>query len=204
MHQTITSRKAIYIPHTVDVIPLDELASRLAAALFQLKEAAEGVTQDMEADATWYAHAKATDRFRHGLIKACEAGQLAARDNIAHMQCSPEEKGALLLVDGGDGEALFVNVIAFDTGPCTALLALGDGDSVALVGTLTPKAWLDREGQPRAAVDVVAAQVLSAYHVRRKREAVTTPKPCTTPAAAVAQMEQAFGAAGQWDDGGTL
>lgn len=105
---------------------------------------------------------------------------------------------------GGDGEALFVNVIAFDTGPCTALLALGDGDSVALVGTLTPKAWLDREGQPRAAVDVVAAQVLSAYHVRRKREAVTTPKPCTTPAAAVAQMGQAFGAAGQWDDGGAL
>lgn len=105
---------------------------------------------------------------------------------------------------GGDGEALFVNVIAFDTGPCTALLALGDGDAVALAGTLTPKAWLDREGQPRAAVDMVAAQVLSAYHVRRKREAVTTPKPCTTPAAAVAQMEQAFGAAGQWDDGGAL
>ncbi|MBP9940209.1 MAG: single-stranded DNA-binding protein [Comamonas sp.] len=105
---------------------------------------------------------------------------------------------------GGDGEALFVNVIAFDTGPCAALLALGDGDAVALAGTLTPKAWLDREGQPRAAVDMVASQVLSAYHVRRKREAVTTPKPCTTPAAAVAQMEQAFGAAGQWDDGGAL
>lgn len=104
----------------------------------------------------------------------------------------------------GDGEALFVNVIAFDTGPCTALLALGDGDAVALAGTLTPKAWLDREGQPRPALDMVAAQVLSAYHVRRKREAVTTPKPCTTPAAAVAQMEQAFGAAGQWDDGGAL
>ena len=105
---------------------------------------------------------------------------------------------------GGDGEALFVNVIAFDAGPCAALLALGDGDAVALAGTLTPKAWLDREGQPRAAVDMVASQVLSAYHVRRKREAVTTPKPCTTPAAAVAQMEQAFGAAGQWDDGGAL
>lgn len=103
---------------------------------------------------------------------------------------------------GGDGEALFVNVIVFDTGPCNALLALGDGDSVALAGTLTPKAWLDREGQPRAAVDVVAAQVLSAYQVRRKREAVTTPKPCTTPAAALSQMEQAFSAAGPWDGEG--
>lgn len=99
MHQTITSRKAIYIPHTVDVIPLDELASRLAAALFQLKEPSESATQDIEADAAWFVHAKAADRFRYGLIKACEAGQLTARDNVAHMQCSPEEKGALLLVD---------------------------------------------------------------------------------------------------------
>lgn len=105
---------------------------------------------------------------------------------------------------GGDGEALFVNVIAFDPDPCTALLALGDGDAVALAGSLTPKAWLDREGQPRAAVDVVAAQVLSAYHVRRKREAVTKPAPSATPAAALAQMENMFGAAGQFDDEGIV
>lgn len=104
----------------------------------------------------------------------------------------------------GDGEALFVNVIAFDTGPCTALLALGDGDAVALAGTLTPKAWLDREGQPRAAVDMVASQVLTTYQVKRKREAVTTPKPCTTPAAAVAKMESMFGAAGRFDDEGIV
>lgn len=44
---------------------------------------------------------------------------------------------------GGDGESLFVNVIAFDAAPCTALLALEDGDSVALAGTLTPKVWTD-------------------------------------------------------------
>lgn len=104
----------------------------------------------------------------------------------------------------GDGEALFVNVIAFDTAPCTALLALGDGDAVALAGTLTPKAWLDREGQPRAAVDLVAAQVLSAYHVRRRREAVSRPPPSATPAAAVAKMESMFGAAGQLDDEGIV
>lgn len=104
----------------------------------------------------------------------------------------------------GDGEALFVNVIAFDAGPCAALLALGDGDAVALAGTLTPKAWIDREGQPRAAVDMVVSQVLSAYHVRRKREAVTKPAPSATPAAALAQMEQAFGAAGRFDDEGIV
>ena len=103
-----------------------------------------------------------------------------------------------------DGEALFVNVIAFDTDPCTALLALGEGDAVALAGTLTPKAWLDREGQPRAAVDMVVSQVLTTYQAKCKREAVTTPKPCTTPTAAVAKMESMLGAAGRFDDEGIL
>ncbi len=74
----------------------------------------------------------------------------------------------------GDGESLFVNVIAFDAAPCTALLALGDGDSVALAGMLTPKVWTDREGNARPTLDIVAAQVLSAYHVTRKRKGVTS------------------------------
>ena len=138
------------------------------------------------------------------MIDALISGKLHGKATERTSKAGKPYALAKVRASTGDGEALFVNVIAFDTAPCTALLALGDGDAVALVGTLTPKAWLDREGQPRAAVDVVAAQVLSAYHVRRKREAVTTPKPCTTPAAAVAQMEQAFGAAGQWDDGGAL
>lgn len=73
---------------------------------------------------------------------------------------------------GGDGESLFVNVIAFDATPCTALLALGDGDSVALSGSLTPKVWTDKEGNARPGLDLVAHQVLTAYHVTRKRRAV--------------------------------
>ena len=75
----------------------------------------------------------------------------------------------------GDGESLFVSVIAFDEAPCKALLALGDGDSVALSGTLTPKVWTDREGNTRPALDLVAHQVLTSYHVTRKRAAVRPP-----------------------------
>ena len=73
---------------------------------------------------------------------------------------------------GGDGESLFVNVIAFDTAPCTALLALGDGDSVALSGSLTPKVWTDKGGNARPGLDLVAHQVLTAYHVTRRRRAM--------------------------------
>ncbi|CAE6864020.1 hypothetical protein R69608_00360 [Paraburkholderia nemoris] len=72
----------------------------------------------------------------------------------------------------GDGESLFVNVIAFSTTAGDALLALGDGDSVTLAGTLTPKVWTDKHGDAKPALDMVAHAVLTAYHVKRKRAAV--------------------------------
>ncbi len=73
---------------------------------------------------------------------------------------------------GGDGETLFVNVITFSRTVADALLALEDGDSVALSGSLTPKVWTDKNGETRPALDMVAHVVLTAYHVKRKREAV--------------------------------
>ncbi len=76
-----------------------------------------------------------------------------------------------------DGESLFVNVIAFDAGPCDALLALADGDSVALAGSITPRIWTDKEGNSRPSLDMVATQVLTAYHVKRKRAAMDASKP---------------------------
>jgi single-stranded DNA-binding protein len=79
---------------------------------------------------------------------------------------------AKVLASAGDGGDLFVNVIAFDAVPCAALLALDDGDSVALTGSLTPKVWTDKQGNTRPSVDMVAVQVLTAYHVARKRTAM--------------------------------
>ncbi|WP_322040815.1 single-stranded DNA-binding protein [Burkholderia diffusa] len=72
----------------------------------------------------------------------------------------------------GDGEALFVNVISFSDDAKAALLALDDGDSVALAGTLTPKVWIDRNGDAKPALDMVAHAMLTAYHVKRKRAAL--------------------------------
>lgn len=71
-----------------------------------------------------------------------------------------------------DGQSLIANVIAFDADTCTALLELDEGDSVALSGTLTPKAWTDREGNARPSIDLVAHQVITPYHVTRKRRAM--------------------------------
>lgn len=72
----------------------------------------------------------------------------------------------------GDGDALFVNVIAFSAGVGDALLALDDGDSVSISGALTPKVWTDRNGEAKPSLDMVAHGLLSAYHIKRKRQAV--------------------------------
>jgi single-stranded DNA-binding protein len=97
----------------------------------------------------------------------------------------------------GDGESLFVNVIAFSTTAGEALLALGDGDSVALAGTLTPKAWVDRQGDAKPALDLVAHAVLSAYDVKRRRAAVQATR---QPANGADQAHRLHGGADDMND----
>lgn len=58
-------------------------------------------------------------------------------------------------------EEFIVNVIAFDEVPCTALLALADGDALTLTGALTPKVWTDRQGVARPSLDMVVTRVMS-------------------------------------------
>ncbi|MBH2042064.1 MAG: single-stranded DNA-binding protein [Comamonadaceae bacterium] len=94
---------------------------------------------------------------------------------------------AKIRAHAGDSD-VFVNVIAFSQAACEALLALGDGDAVSLAGSLTPKAWTDREGIARPALDLVASQVLTIYHVTRRRKALeryphdpSEPQPSSRP-----------------------
>lgn len=58
-------------------------------------------------------------------------------------------------------EEFIVNVIAFDAAPCADLLALADGDAIALAGALTPKVWTDKQGVARPSLDLIAQRVLS-------------------------------------------
>lgn len=59
-----------------------------------------------------------------------------------------------------DGDGTIVSVIAFAPEACRVLMALDAGDSVAVSGSATPKAWIDRDGQLRASVDIVASQAI--------------------------------------------
>ncbi len=89
-----------------------------------------------------------------------------------------------------EGESQFVSVIAFDDGPVAALLALNDGDSVAVVGPLKVSTWQDKEGNHRPGLDLVAHQVMSLYAVRHKRTATQDGLP---PQATPAQQRQGAG-----------
>jgi hypothetical protein len=71
-----------------------------------------------------------------------------------------------------NGESLFVNVICFEGPAVTALLALADGDSVAISGECTPKVYAPAGALPRPVLDLRAHAVITAYHVARKRQAV--------------------------------
>ena len=79
---------------------------------------------------------------------------------------------ARMRAECGDGENLFVNVIAFDAAPCAALEALHEGDAIAIAGPITPKVWTDKQGMVHPALDAIAHQVLTAYHVEHKQRQV--------------------------------
>lgn len=72
----------------------------------------------------------------------------------------------------GNGESLFVGLVAFSDSAIAALLALADGDGCSVAGTLTASAFLHKDGMPRPALDMVVSHVLSAYSVGRKRKAM--------------------------------
>ena len=100
---------------------------------------------------------------------------------------------AKVRVADGQGESIFANVIAFSDSAKAALLALDAGDSVSIAGTLTPKAWIDKHGEAKPALDVQAHAVLSAYHVKRKRDAVATAKAAPEKQAGGGDRDDGYG-----------
>lgn len=109
------------------------------------------------------------------MIDALVAGKLHTRPEQRLGKHDSPYVTAKVRATASDGENLFVNVIAFDVATCAALLALDVGDSVALSGSITPKVWTDRDGQARPALDMVAQQVMTAYHMGQKHRAMEPP-----------------------------
>ncbi|NHV29300.1 single-stranded DNA-binding protein [Burkholderia sp. D-99] len=109
------------------------------------------------------------------MIDGLVSGRLYGEAQIGTGQNGKRFVTCKVRATAGDGETLFVNVIAFNVDVQTALLALDDADSVSLSGALTPKVWTDKNGIVKPALDMVAHGLLTAYHVQRKRKAVHPP-----------------------------
>ncbi|TAM89001.1 MAG: single-stranded DNA-binding protein [Candidimonas sp.] len=107
------------------------------------------------------------------MIDALIAGKLYGAPKSGTGKTGNTYTTAKVKVATAQGETLLCGVIAFDDSAQTALQALGDGDAVALAGTLTPKVYQAKDGEYRPGLDMVAHGVLTAYHVRHKRQAVS-------------------------------
>jgi single-stranded DNA-binding protein len=112
-------------------------------------------------------------------ITALTVGRLIADPDV-RTGASGKPFTTARLAAGTDDDSVLCSVIAFGTAG-QQLAALGKGDSVAMTGRTKPKAWTDRDGQLRAGLDIVADHVLTAYHVRRKRQAMSPATPDPQP-----------------------
>ena len=102
------------------------------------------------------------------MIDGLVAGKLVCQAEMREGKNASKFVVAKVRATAGDGDAIVVNVIAFAPETCAALMALHDGDSVSLSGSLTPKVWSDKQGNTKPTLDMIASNVLTAYHVGRK------------------------------------
>lgn len=70
------------------------------------------------------------------------------------------------------GTSILASCIAFRESVIAAAQALEEGDSLSVSGEAAIKTWQGNDGQTRTGLDVQAHQVLTAYHVSRKRKAM--------------------------------
>ena len=136
------------------------------------------------------------------MIDALIAGKLHGAPSQKTSKNGNTFTTAKVRVPSGD-DSIFCNVIAFDQDAQSALLALGTGEAVALAGSLKVGTWTARDGAARPSLDMTASQVLTSYHVTRKRKAMQ-------PEQAGQQQRQPYrrgdyaAAPGELDDGGDL
>jgi single-stranded DNA-binding protein len=72
-----------------------------------------------------------------------------------------------------DGESVFANVIAFAAPVGNGLLALEDGASVSISGELKVSVYAAKDGTTKPNLNVTDHELLTPYHVQRRRKAVT-------------------------------
>jgi hypothetical protein len=105
------------------------------------------------------------------MIDALVGGRLHGSPKSRTSKSGQRYATAIVRASLRDGTAIFCDIITFAESAVTALLALSDGDSIALSGELTPKVYVPQSGEPRPSLDLLAHAVISPFSVTRKRRA---------------------------------
>jgi hypothetical protein len=71
-----------------------------------------------------------------------------------------------------DGESIFCNVITFVAKVGKSLLELDDGAPVSLAGELKVGVYAAKSGETKANLSLTAHELISPYHVTRRRKAI--------------------------------
>jgi single-stranded DNA-binding protein len=106
------------------------------------------------------------------MIDALIAGRLYGKPQARTSKTGSEFATAKVRTPMANGESAFINVVAFSQSAKDALLALDEGDSVAIAGELKVSIYTDKSGQAKPSLDLTAYVVTTEYHVSRKRKAV--------------------------------
>jgi single-stranded DNA-binding protein len=109
------------------------------------------------------------------MIDALIAGRLYGKPQARMSKSGNAFAIAKVRATMSDGGTAFVSVIAFSHSAQAALLALDEGDSVAISGQLRVGTYLGADGTARPSLDLTASAVMTTYHVQRKRKATAAP-----------------------------
>lgn len=92
------------------------------------------------------------------MIRALITGSLYGPPQARTSQAGKQFVTAKVKADGKDGAVVWCSVIAFGE-QADRLMTLGDGAALSVSGRAEVNGWLDKQGEPRAGLSLVADDV---------------------------------------------
>ena len=92
------------------------------------------------------------------MIRAMVSGVLYGRPQARTSQAGKPFVTAKVRADGKNGESVWCSIIAFGE-IADRLLTLADGAALSISGRAEVNAWLDKAGEPRAGLSLVADEL---------------------------------------------
>ena len=130
------------------------------------------------------------------MIDALIGGKLFGKPQARTSKSGNQFVTAKMRVAMQDGVSMFANMIAFRDSVSTALLALDDGSSVTVSGDLKISTYTAKDGTTKPGLDITAHELLTPFHVTRRRKAMTNDAPQGAPARSQSSSAEPAGATG--------